>query len=170
MKESFGPRNTVFSPSRIYKPAHPLLNRFAIAIILAGMSLLALPTEAKIVYARVHAKIGIGGAQSHVINLENTGATVIIQFQTGTTKCSTSCPFGVAFYQFIESPASGNGVVGSPPAALNQGDRRCPSILRRKWNVSGARCPESSEGSKVCQPPDKPKIPLCLRVLPTPNV
>ena len=116
MKESFGPRKTVSNPS---KSQH--LNRFAIAIILAGMCLLALPAEAKIVYAKVNVKIGRGGAQSHNINLENTGATVTIQFQTGTTKCSISCPFGVAFFQFVESPASGNGVVGSPPAALNQG-------------------------------------------------
>jgi hypothetical protein len=117
MKESFGPRKTVSNPS---KTQH--LNRFAIAIILAGMCLLALPAGAKIVYAKVNVKIGRGGAQSHNINLDNTGATLTIQFKTGTTFCSAGCQMPlVVFDQFIVSPASGNGIEGSPPAALTHG-------------------------------------------------
>ncbi|MFY9845777.1 MAG: hypothetical protein WAK23_21955 [Terriglobales bacterium] len=113
--------------TRISIPGVPALrqhlNRFAIATILTGAALLAVawPAEAEIVYTKVN--ILIKSNRSYVLDLNHDG---VIDFTISTTYGYQKCPPGsrAAFQaSVLETPASGNGVAGSPPARLTAGDQ-----------------------------------------------
>jgi hypothetical protein len=103
------------------KSARRYRSRFVIASILAGVGLLALtwPAEAKIVYRSAYHKIGPNS--SYGLDLSKDGVTDL-RIWTYYSKV------GCEIRGFVsETPASGNGVVGSPPVALNEGDQIGPS-------------------------------------------
>ena len=98
-----------------------LLNRFAIATILAvGLLGLARPTEAEIVYTPVN--ITIGPNSSYNLDVNNDGVT---DFTISTHYFC--CIDGKILEKIDETPASGNGAEGSPPARLIEGDQIGPS-------------------------------------------
>jgi hypothetical protein len=98
------------------------LNRSAIATILVGVGLLAVawPSEAKIVYTP--ANITIEENSSYNLDLNNDGVT---DFTISTSQTTRKCgPSQSGPYDSVaETPASGNGVAGSPPARLIEGNR-----------------------------------------------
>ncbi len=105
------------------------LNRFAIATILAGVGLLAVawPAEGQIVYTRVN--ITLGPNTSYNLDLNNDGITDFT-ISTSLQQRPHGCPYGEVTWTFTasvdETPASGNGAEGSPPAALSKGDQIGP--------------------------------------------
>jgi len=89
------------------------LHRFAIATIVAGVGLLAVawPAEAEIIYTKV--KVKIPANSSYNLDVNNDGVT---DFIISTSYARTR---GGGFSEnFAETPASGNGAEGSPPARL----------------------------------------------------
>jgi len=122
MKDSSGPRKTT---STLPESVRHYLNGLSIAIILAGVGLLALasPTEAQIVYTPVD--VTIGENSSYNLDLNNDGVT---DFIISTNQSAQRCPgpggghYGV-YDTVAETPASDNGAEGSPPARLqNEGE------------------------------------------------
>ena len=105
------------------------VNRFAIATLLTGVGLLALawPAQAKIVYTKVN--VQIPSNSSYNLDLNNDGVT---DFTITTAYSYSKCqgPGGGGFKMYFsvgETPASGNGAEGSPPARLMNGDLIGPS-------------------------------------------
>jgi len=99
------------------------LNRFAIATLLATAGLLAFawPANAEVVYTRTNVSIDTG-MLTYELDLNNDGITdVTIQLEVGSFVCTKFPPCSAETYTFLEFPASGNGVLGKPPAALKKG-------------------------------------------------
>jgi hypothetical protein len=99
----------------LYESVHRHFKTCAFTAIVAVACLaMAQPVEAKIVYTPVN--IGIGPDQYYNLDLNHDGVTDVVilnKFINGRP-----CPTGS---YVAELPASGNGVVGTPPGALNQG-------------------------------------------------
>jgi len=93
------------------------LGRFAISAIVAGVGLSALawPAEAEVVYTKVNVQIPANS--SFNLDLNNDG---VADF-TISTSYRSDHP-GMFSESDVETPASGNGADGSPPARLIQGD------------------------------------------------
>jgi hypothetical protein len=110
MKASSGPRQL---------SVRHRLDRFVIATVLAGVGVLALalPVEAEIVYTPVNIKLGA----YNNLDLNNDGITDF------TFSFSSKHQLCINEHSQSVTPASGNGVEGSPPAALNFGDEIGPS-------------------------------------------
>jgi hypothetical protein len=86
-------------------------------ILAAALLALARSAEAKIVYTPADVTIGIGGTDVYGLDLNHDGVTdVTITFHAGQLYCRH-------YGALTELPASGNGVVGSPPSALNPGQQ-----------------------------------------------
>jgi hypothetical protein len=101
------------------KPLRQHRNRLTIATILAvGLSALAWPVEAQIVYTPVY--IEISGNGSYNLDLNNDGVT---DFTISSSSYGIGCVNGASV---DEMPASGNGAEGSPPKALKLGDQIGP--------------------------------------------
>ena len=103
------------------------LNSFAIAAALVvGLLGLAWPAEAEIVYTPTNIRIG----SSYNLDLNNDGVTDFTFTVTSLQICDPpgrNCVLWV--YSFVETPASGNGVEGAPPARLTRGDRIVPNQI-----------------------------------------
>src|SRR5271165_5557851 len=109
---------------------HQHFNRFAIAAILAGVGWLALawPAAAEIVYTP--ANITIGANSSYNLDVNNDGVTdvtISTSFQPKRAFCTIHGGGWLHATSVDETPATGNGVKGSPPAALIEGARIGPS-------------------------------------------
>jgi hypothetical protein len=93
------------------------LSRLAISAMVAGVGLLVLapPAAAEIVYTPTN--ITLPPNTSYNLDVNNDGVT---DFTISTSQVSIRCgPSQFGFMDsLVETPASGNGVVGSPPARL----------------------------------------------------
>jgi hypothetical protein len=102
------------------------LTSFAIFAILAPLVLLAAagPAEAEIVYTR--ANITIKQNSSYSLDLNSDGVTDLV---LSISHLPEKCPFAhTGVYDvFSETPASGNGAAGSPPARLISGTEIGPN-------------------------------------------
>jgi hypothetical protein len=118
MKRSSGPRKT----ANLSKSVHHHLNSYALAAGAAGVSLLALaqPSEAKIVYTPAHVLIGHSGVNRYNLDFNHDRIVDLIIL---TIKDVNRCGADGSRRRIFETPASGNGVEGLPPAALSQGAR-----------------------------------------------
>jgi hypothetical protein len=117
MKRSSGPRKTA---SNLSESVHQQLNMYALAAGAAGvgMLILARPSEAKIVYTPANVTIGRGGVKSYNLDFNHDG---IADLTILTIKDVNRCGADGSRRRIFETPASGNGVEGLPPAALSQG-------------------------------------------------
>lgn len=103
------------------------LYRFAIATISVGVGLftLAWPTEAEIVYTPVN--ITIGENSSYNLDLNNDGVTdFVISASQSPAPCGPQ-GFQSPYDTVAETPASGNGAEGSPPARLKKREQIGPN-------------------------------------------
>ena len=118
-------------------------NRFALATILAvGLLALARPTEAKIIHTRVNVKIP-ANSRYH-LDLTNDGPT---DFTISTLYANGPGP---VFNESVdETPSSGNGAEGSPPAELIEGDQIGPSQTFYGGTGTMARSAQSLMGSSL---------------------
>ena len=104
--------------SNLYQSIHRQLSVYAGAAVVAVVSVLALtqPSEAKIVYTKVHVVLTLEGTYN--LDLKNDGVTdftiEVYHHVSMFPPCRTSD--GV-----LELPASGNGAEGAPPLALKSG-------------------------------------------------
>jgi hypothetical protein len=92
------------------------LNKYAIAAGAAGVSVLALaqPVEAKIVYTP--ASVQLSGNQHYDLDLNNDGVTDFTLSHFSTHRNYHKGGYDAQAME--EQPATGNGVIGKPPAAL----------------------------------------------------
>jgi hypothetical protein len=117
-------KSSITSPSKIAsnfsESMHHQLGMYAIAAGAAGVSVLALaqPVEAKIVYTP--ANVHFSGNQQYDLDLNNDGVTdfTLSHFFHGHCSGQGHCSSAVIME---EKPATGNGAIGSPPAALPRG-------------------------------------------------
>jgi hypothetical protein len=118
-------------------------NRFALATILAvGLLALARPTVAKIIHTRVNVKIP-ANSRYH-LDLTNDGPT---DFTISTLYANGPGP---VFNESVdETPSSGNGAEGSPPAELIEGDQIGPSQTFYGGTGTMARSAQSLMGSSL---------------------
>jgi len=135
------------------------LNRLAIATILAGVGLFALawPAEAEVVYTKVN--IHIGANSSYNLDLNNDGIidfTISASVQYGGVCCHDGGCIHYYTTSVDETPASGNGAMGSPPAALRSGDQIGPSQtfyggtgILRSYYKNPSKCQPSATGEWV---------------------
>jgi hypothetical protein len=119
MERSSGPRQTT---SKLSESVRQHFNMYAMAAAVAVMLLaVAHPVEAKIVYTKVNINF-----IRYNLDLNNDGITdVAIGGFERAYPCAL-CRDGQTIV-FNELPASGNGVLGNPPAALKQGAQIGPS-------------------------------------------
>ncbi len=101
---------------------------FAIATILAvGLLALALPAAAEIVYTPTNITIE-GNGSSYNLDLNNDGVTDFTFTLTAVPRiCDPPGFCGWVFFTLVETPVSGNGAEGSPPARLTLGNQIGPS-------------------------------------------
>jgi hypothetical protein len=116
MKTSSGPAS-----------ARQHLNSLAIATILAvGLLAVAWPAEAKIVYTPTN--ITIGRNSSYNLDVNNDGISdFTFTLDAVPFICDPPGFCGWFIFTLVETPASGNGAEGSPPARLTFGDQIGPS-------------------------------------------
>jgi hypothetical protein len=123
MKTSSGPRSI-----------QERLARLAIAATLAvGWFAMGRPAGAEIVYTPTNITVGPNGSYNLDVNNDGIIDFTISASAQGFGICCVSDPTGVVCTRYNatlsvdETPASGNDVVGSPPAALASGDQIGPS-------------------------------------------
>ena len=103
--------------SNLYRSIHQQLSVYAGAAVVALVSMLALtqPSEAKIVYT--HLNVVLSCQHGHIVCVQKYSlgvVTITVALYTYTPVCN--------WYRGVgEEPASGVGVMGTPPAALNEG-------------------------------------------------
>jgi hypothetical protein len=127
---------------------HKQMNIFAIAAAaIVTVLALASPAQAKIVYTEVNISLDVNS--SHNIDLNGDGVT---DFTISTFFNRSSCHLneGVS-----ETPASGNGVVGAPPAALKAGELIGPSqtFYQGEGGMAHKVCGDGADHHCVCDPP-----------------
>ena len=110
-----GPRNA----ANLSEAIHQRLNMYALALVVAVLSLIGLtqPSEAKIVYTKANVHIGRNGIYN--LDLNNDGITDFTIWRR-----DGKCP---SYGGESETPANGNGAEGAPPEALSKGDPIGPS-------------------------------------------
>jgi len=125
MKDSSGPcKTTATLPESVRRH----LNRLAIVMSLTAVGLFALasPADAKIVYTAVN--ITIGANSSYNLDVNNDGITdftISTSLQKRPYYCGDE-PTWLFRASVDETPASGDGAEGSPPAALSKGEQIGP--------------------------------------------